>query len=58
METHEQRTLRGSSFHLCDAQWPLPIGHELQNLNEELPQAFPPHLAFQLHFVAGEESGG
>lgn len=35
---------------------PLPVGHELQNLDEELPQAFPPHLAFQLHLVAGEES--
>lgn len=34
-------------------QAPLPIGHELQDLYEELPQAFPPHLAFQLHFVAG-----
>lgn len=32
---------------------PLPIGHELQDLYEELPQAFPPHLAFQLHFITG-----
>lgn len=37
---------------------PSPVGHELQNLDEELPQAFPPHLAFQLHFVAGGRSTG
>lgn len=37
---------------------PLPVGHELQDLNEELPQAFPPHLALQLHFVANKESRG
>lgn len=48
--------LRGRSVQWAtDAagQAPLPVGHELQDLYEELPQAFPPHLAFQLHFVAG-----
>lgn len=46
----DSRCLKGSSFHMGG---PLPIGHKLQDLYEELPQAFPPHLAFQLHFVAG-----
>ena len=36
----------------------LPVGHELQNLYEELPQAFPPHLALQLHLVAGGRKQG
>lgn len=32
----------------------LPVGDELQYLDEELSKAFPPHFALQLHLVTAE----
>lgn len=29
-----------------------PVSDELENLDEELAEAFPPHFALQLHLVA------
>lgn len=51
---HELHNLYGEFTHTHTRPTPsLPVGHELQNLYEELPQAFPPHLALQLHLIAG-----
>lgn len=34
----------------------LPVSDELENLDEELAQSFPPYSALQLHLIAAEKT--